>query len=73
MVDEKLVRNCKNIAVIWEYLMKYASIENNFCKYVESVLFKLPNLIICFAKVYQIIKTKTYKTFMHLETVSMFR
>jgi hypothetical protein len=53
--------------------MKYASIVNNFCKYVESVLFKLPNLIICFAKVCQIIKTKTYKTLMHLETVMIFR
>ena len=53
--------------------MKYASIVNNYCKYVESVLFKLPNLIICFAKVYQIIKTKTYKTLIHLETVTMFR
>jgi len=40
---------------------------------VESVLFKLPNLIICFAKVCQIIKTKTYKTLIHLETVTMFR
>ena len=53
--------------------MKYASIVNNYCKYVESVLFKLPNLIICFAKVCQIIKTKFYKTLMHLETVTMFR
>ena len=53
--------------------MKYASIVNNFCKYVVSVLFKLPNLIICFGKVCQIIKTNTYKTLIHLETEMMFR
>jgi len=40
---------------------------------VVSFLFKLPNLIICFGKVCQIIKTKTYKTLIHLETVTMFR
>jgi len=40
---------------------------------VVSFLFKLPNLIICFGKVCQIIKTKTYKTLIHLETVMMFR
>jgi|GEM_PF-1312078 len=51
--------------------MKFASIVNKM-QIVESVLFKLPNLIICFAKVCQIIKTKTYKTLIHLETVTMF-
>jgi len=51
--------------------MKFASIVNKM-QIVESVLFKLPNLIICFAKVCQIIKTKTYKTLIHLETVWMF-
>ena len=53
--------------------MKYASIVNNFLQIVVSVLFKLLNLIICFGKVCQIIKTKTYKTLIHLETVMMFR
>ena len=53
--------------------MKYASIVNNFCKYVVSFFLKLPNLMICFGKVCQIIKTKTYKTLIHLETVMMFR
>ena len=53
--------------------MKYASIVNNLCKYVVSFLFKLPDLIIYFGKVCQIIKTKTYKTLIHLETVMMFR
>jgi len=40
---------------------------------VVSVLFMLPNLIIFFAKACQIIKTMTYKTLIHLETVAMFR
>jgi len=40
---------------------------------VVSFLFKLPNLIICFGKVCQIIKTNTYKTLIHLETEMMFR
>ena len=53
--------------------MKYTSIVNNFLQIVVFVLFKLLNLIICFGKVCQIIKTKTYKTLIHLETVMMFR